>query len=74
MKDTASNMYNVAAKETEAKGLTGAVGGVVKQIPPSILGPVIIATDATSHVLSGLRNQLHPDAHREDVEKWKTNL
>lgn len=66
-------MYRTAAKETEIKGITGAVGGVVRQIPPSVIQPIILAADATSNVLSGMRNQLHPDAHREDLEKWKSN-
>jgi autophagy-related protein 2 len=66
------NLYNVAVFEHEQKGMTGAVGGVVRQIPPTILDPVIIATAATSNVLGGMRNQLLPDKKREDDEKWKS--
>jgi autophagy-related protein 2 len=61
----------VATKEHEQKGMTGAVGGVLRQIPPTIVSPIIIATEATSNVLGGMRNQLQPDARREDEEKWK---
>ncbi|ELU17929.1 hypothetical protein CAPTEDRAFT_154368 [Capitella teleta] len=70
---TVQNIYNVACCEHEQKGVTGAVGGVVRQIPPTILDPVIIATAATSNVLGGMRNQLLPDKKREDDEKWKAD-
>ena len=51
--------------------MTGAVGGVLREIPPTALQPVIIATEATSNVLGGMRNQLLPDRKREDEDKWK---
>ena len=68
---TASNLVNVAVNEHEQKGMTGAVGGVLRQIPPTVIQPVIIATEATSNVLGGMRNQLRPDRRREDEDKWK---
>ena len=71
-KGTIENIYKVAMCEHEQKGMTGAVGGVLRQIPPTILDPVIIATAATSNVLGGMRNQLLPDKKREDEEKWKS--
>ena len=61
----------MAIEEHELKGVTGAVGGVLRQIPPTVLQPVIIATHATANVLGGMRNQLRPDRRREDEEKWK---
>jgi autophagy-related protein 2 len=57
--------------EHEQKGVTGAVGGVLRQIPPTMLQPVILATEATSNVLGGMRNQLLPDKKKEDDDKWK---
>lgn len=70
-RSTASNIYHVAVLEHEQKGVTGAVGGVLRQIPSTVLEPVIIATEATSNVLSGMCNQLIPDKRVEDEQKWK---
>lgn len=68
---TAKNIVKVATDEHDQKGLTGAVGGVLRQIPPTIVQPIILASAATSNVLGGMRNQLKPDAKREDEEKWR---
>jgi len=68
---TAQTIYHTAVDEHEQKGVTGAIGGVLRQIPPTMLQPVILATEATSNVLGGMRNQLLPDKKREDEEKWK---
>jgi len=73
VRDTANNVYNAAVREGEEKGLTGTVGVLVRQFPPTLIQPVIIATGAASNVISGMRNQIQPDAHKEDLEKWKTN-
>ena len=61
-------------EEHERKGVTGAVGGVLRQIPPSIMQPLILATEATSSVLGGAMNQLSPDARIEATKKWKSNM
>lgn len=53
--------------------MTGAVGGVLRQIPGTIVKPIILASEATRHVLGGVKNQFVPDARREAQEKWKTN-
>lgn len=71
LRNTAANIYQVAVQEHEHKGVTGAVGGVLRQIPSTVLEPVIIATEATSNVLGGMRNQLLPDKRVEDEHKWK---
>lgn len=60
-------------QEHNQKGLSGALGGVLRHIPPTLVRPVIIASEATSNVLSGMRNQILPDAHREDELKWRFN-
>lgn len=66
-------MIDVVAKEHEQKGVAGAIGGVLRQIPPTVIEPIIVASKATSNVLGGVRNQLMPDMRKEDLEKWKTN-
>jgi autophagy-related protein 2 len=62
----------VASHEHEQKGYSGAVGGVIRQIPPTIIKPIIIASEATNNVLSGVRCQLVPDARKEAQERWRS--
>lgn len=49
----------------------GAVGGVLRQIPPTMVAPIILASAATSNLLGGVRSQLVPDARREAQYKWR---
>uniref|UniRef100_A0A4W3HDI8 Autophagy related 2B n=1 Tax=Callorhinchus milii TaxID=7868 RepID=A0A4W3HDI8_CALMI len=69
--DTAHMIYETATREHEQRGMTGAVGGVLRQIPPTVVKPLIVATEATSNVLGGMRNQIQPDARQEDTQKWR---
>ncbi|XP_071454260.1 autophagy-related protein 2 homolog A [Hetaerina americana] len=69
--DTAQTIVRVASEEHENKGVTGAVGGVLRQIPPTVVRPIVLASQATSNVLGGMRSQLVPDARREAVQKWR---
>jgi autophagy-related protein 2 len=70
--ETAQTIVRVASEEHEQKGVSGAVGGVLRQIPPTVVKPIILATEATSNVLGGMKSQLVPDAKREAIEKWRT--
>lgn len=49
----------------------GAVGGVLRQIPPTMVTPIILASAATSNLLGGVRSQLVPDARREATLKYR---
>ncbi|XP_014472680.1 PREDICTED: autophagy-related protein 2 homolog A isoform X2 [Dinoponera quadriceps] len=69
--ETATQLVRVASEEHQHKGVSGAVGGVLRQIPPTVVKPIILATEATSNVLGGMRSQLVPDARREAVQKWR---
>lgn len=69
--DTALTIYSTATREHEQRGMTGAVGGVLRQLPPAVVKPIIMATEATSNVLGGMRNQIHPDARQEESQKWR---
>nr|XP_012226127.1 PREDICTED: autophagy-related protein 2 homolog B isoform X1 [Linepithema humile] len=69
--ETATQLVRVASEEHEHKGPVGAVGGVLRQIPPTVVKPIILATEATSNVLGGMRSSLVPDARREAVQKWR---
>ena len=68
---TATDLYTVATKEHEERGVSGAMGGVLRQIPGTIVKPIILASEATRHVLGGVKNQFVPDARKEASEKWK---
>lgn len=57
--------------EHDQKGYTGAAGAIIRQIPPIALAPVVLATQATTNILGGVKNQLVPDAKYEAREKWK---
>ncbi|CAL7949589.1 unnamed protein product [Xylocopa violacea] len=69
--ETANQLVRVASEEHEQKGVSGAVGGVLRQIPPTVVKPIILATEATSNVLGGMQSQLVPDARREAAQKWR---
>lgn len=69
--ETADNFVRIASHEHEQKGYSGAVGGVLRQIPPAMVKPIIIASEATSNVLGGMRSQLVPDARQEANQKWR---
>ena len=61
----------VANEEAEQKGMTGAVGGVLRQIPSNVIKPLILATEATVNVIGGVQSQLMPDSRREAIDKWR---
>ncbi|XP_058423633.1 autophagy-related protein 2 homolog B isoform X2 [Diceros bicornis minor] len=69
--DTAQTIYETAAREHESRGVTGAVGEVLRQIPPAVVKPLIVATEATSNVLGGMRNQIRPDVRQDESQKWR---
>ena len=70
---TARDLIYTAALEHEERGMTGAVGGVLRQLPGTLVKPIILASEATRHVLGGMKNQFVPDARREANEKWRTS-
>lgn len=48
------------------------MGGVIRQLPPTVVRPLILATEATSSLLGGMRNQILPDAHKDQALKWRS--
>ncbi|XP_022099406.1 autophagy-related protein 2 homolog B-like isoform X2 [Acanthaster planci] len=72
LEDAALAMVQAAREEHQHKGVSGAVGGILRQIPPTVIKPLILASEATSSVLGGVRNQMRPDARKEDSEKWRS--
>ena len=70
VKSTANELVEAVKTDHDQRGLAGAVGGVLSKIPSSVVKPVIIASEATSKVVQGLRNQITPNAKKEEMEKW----
>ena len=71
--ETARDIYMAAATEHEEMGVAGAMGGVIRQLPGAFVRPIILASEATRHVLGGVKNQFVPDAKEESSNKWKTD-
>ena len=61
----------VTFSEHARRGLTGAVGGILRQVPSNLVRPVILATTATSNVLEGVKCHVAPESRREEEDKWK---
>lgn len=68
--DTARNVV----MGMQAEDMRSAVGELVRQIPSTLLNPIITATEGAQNVLVGMRNQIAPDARREDQDKWKRRI
>ena len=68
--------YREVGKTIEAgwdqRGLPGALGSAISAIPSSLARPVVLGAKASSNVLAGARNQLKPEARKEDIDKYKT--
>lgn len=69
--ETARNLYTAAAQEHGDRGLVGAMGGVLMQLPGTMVRPIIVATEATRQVLGGVKYQFVPDARKEASDKWR---
>ena len=71
MEKRATDIYTTVRKGHEQKGFTGALGSVLRQLPPTLIEPILLTTEATSNVIGGLRNQLVPNRKKEDEDKYK---
>ncbi|VDO28202.1 unnamed protein product [Onchocerca flexuosa] len=67
--DTALD-FQLAALEDQASGYS-TVRGFLRQAPTTVLRPIIAVSKATVNILGGMRNQMKPGSHREEIEKWK---
>lgn len=72
--DSAATLIETAVAEHDQKGYTGAVGAVMRQIPQLVVCPAVLATQATTNILGGVKSSLVPDAKVEAREKWKTDI
>ncbi|XP_055847231.1 autophagy-related protein 2 homolog A [Episyrphus balteatus] len=69
--DTANALIETAVLEHDQKGYTGAFGGIMRQIPQLVVQPAVLATQATTNILGGVKSSLVPDAKLEARQKWK---
>ncbi|EFO23860.2 hypothetical protein LOAG_04624 [Loa loa] len=67
--DTALD-FQLAALQDQASGYS-TVRGFLRQAPTTVLRPIIAVSKATVNILGGVRNQMKPGSHREEMEKWK---
>uniref|UniRef100_A0AAF5PGR6 Autophagy-related protein 2 n=2 Tax=Wuchereria bancrofti TaxID=6293 RepID=A0AAF5PGR6_WUCBA len=67
--DTALD-FQLAALEDQTSGYS-TVRGFLRQAPTTVLRPIIAVSKATVNILGGVRNQMKPGSHREEMEKWK---
>jgi len=67
-------MVDAATKEGTSPGVMRKVGNVLRQIPPTIVQPLISVPEAASNVISGLKSQLRPGTRKEDEDKWKEEI
>ncbi|XP_039964190.1 autophagy-related protein 2 homolog A [Bactrocera tryoni] len=72
--ESAATLIETAAAEHDQKGYTGAVGAVMRQLPQLVVCPAVLATQATTNILGGVKSSLVPDAKVEAREKWKTDI
>ena len=71
LEETARTVILNVLEDHNRRGLSGAVGGIIRQVPSNLVRPVILATTATSNVLEGVKNQVAPESRKEEEEKWK---
>ena len=71
IEEQATNIMYGVSEGHEEKGVTGAVGGILRQIPATVVRPLVLASEATANVLDGMRNQIAPEARINDAEKWR---
>lgn len=71
VEETARTVMQTVVEDHARRGISGAVGGILRQVPPNLVRPVILATTATSNVLEGVKSQVAPESRREEEDKWK---
>lgn len=68
LQDTVRGVTNAGLVSDD---MSTVIGEVVRQIPSTLVRPLIHVSQATSSMLVGMRNQLTPEARKDDHEKWK---
>ncbi|KAI1732177.1 autophagy-related protein 2 like protein B [Ditylenchus destructor] len=69
--DTAQTLQAAAQEDRACGSSNWGIRGILRHATPTAIKPIVIASQATVHVLGGLKNQLRPDDHREELDKWR---
>ena len=73
LNDTANNFRQEIDQGVQQRGpIVGTIGGVLRQIPSVALVPLLLTTEATCNILSGVKNHLVPDEKKDEDQKYKT--
>lgn len=71
LEETAQALADVAVAEKSARGYSGAVGGVLRQIPPTVVAPLLLVTAAAGRLVGGVRAHIAPYDHSDHRHKWR---
>eukprot|EP01135_Chromosphaera_perkinsii_P009738 Nk52_evm3s1869 gene=Nk52_evmTU3s1869 len=74
MGTTANTIIAVPIEEYHRDGAKGYVKSVVRAVPVAVLRPMIGASEAFSHALQGMRNQLDSDSKKKMEDKYKKSI
>ncbi|KAI1292168.1 Autophagy-related protein 2 -like protein A [Halotydeus destructor] len=66
-----NTVRNVSKASSGADDMSGAIGGVIRQLPSCFLSPAIRVAEASRSVITGARNQIAPEAKKRDQDKYK---
>ena len=71
-KGTFTELVKDVSQQHEQKGITGAMGYVMKAIPATVCAmPVNILSAGADQCVTGIRNEVHPERLKEEKEKYK---
>ena len=65
---------HVTTAGSQAEDIPGKIGGVLREVPSSILSVPIVIADGSQRILTGVRNQVVPNARKEDQDKYKAHV
>ncbi|XP_063692394.1 autophagy-related protein 2 homolog A-like isoform X2 [Bolinopsis microptera] len=68
----ASSIQHAALYNHTTKGITSAVGGVLREIPPTLLLPFITLPKVITQLSNGAQNHLKPSTLKEREEKYRS--
>jgi autophagy-related protein 2 len=66
--ETARSLSDAAL---DGRGGLGALGGVLRAVPSTMVRPIILGAAASSNLLDGMKNQISPDQRAEEEDKWR---
>jgi len=69
----ASSIQHAALFNHSTQGITAAIGGVMREIPPTLVQPILSAAQGMTQILDGAQNHLRPGHVREREEKYRSN-